>query len=175
MPFKDKSRRSTENFTRPVLLGMVKEQRKLIKDLRNKIFYLERVPEVLKEKRARKRGKTKYVIVNYEKWEKSFGLDKIIPPSTYMEIIQKAIWSYDLLVTKGIVTMNELGFLIVATRKEVFTLIDLKDAFAPFGRRWRSDFNKCVEAGYFTTEFKKKNYHLTYIGKKRFEDIVNYI
>lgn len=94
--------------------------------------------------------------------------------AVHVEVILRAIVTYDRLIKDGMITFNELAVLLVGTQKEVFGLDDIKARFPVHGF-WKSQFFACVEAGLFKRMHRKALWHITQKGKQRFNDIMKYI
>lgn len=113
-------------------------------------------------------GKISY-LVKAPNWDTDTDRRKTV------EVILRAIVTYNRLITGKIITFNEIAFLLVANQKDAF---NLKDVYARFGKMnyyHKREFAEFVEAGLFKKMYKKNKWYITVEGNERLEDILRYI
>lgn len=132
------------------------------------------------KKRSKQASEVKSQLLTFQKeiqyLSKDLEWDKESSRQMHIEIIVRAIITYNKLTSAGTITFNEFAFLLAGAQKEYFSLEDLKDRYGDLGRRVKSNIVACIEAGYLKKVLKKTNmWCLTNEGRNRLNDILKHI
>lgn len=135
------------------------------------------------KQRARQRVKEKREIVAESKdfrneiqyLSKDLDWDKSTSRQLHVEIILRTIITYNKLINKGVITFNELAFLLIGAQRDAFTIQDAVDRYGKMSRMFKFDFKCLVEAGLFQKVYRKQAWNISVKGRDRFNDILRYI
>lgn len=135
------------------------------------------------KQRARQRVKEKREVVAESKdfrneiqyLSKDLDWDKSTSRQLHVEIILRTIITYNKLINKGVITFNELAFLLIGAQRDAFTIRDVVDRYGKMSRVFKFDFKCLVEAGLFQKVYRKQAWNISVKGRDRFNDILRYI
>lgn len=93
----------------------------------------------------------------------------------HIEIILRTIITYNKLLNKGVITFNELAFLLIGAQRDAFTIGDVVDRYGKMSRTFKFDFKCLIEAGLFQKVYRKQAWNISVKGRDIFNDILRYI
>ncbi len=155
--------------------GIAKVNKKYI---HNNRIYKQRAKRQTRKKmaaQAETREFKKGFVKSVEYLVKDFDWDKDESRQQTVEVILRTVVTYNRLINDGIITFNELAFLLLASQREFFRLEDIRDRYGYLGWGYKRDFADLVEAGLLKKMYRKQIWHITIEGKNRLEDILRHI
>ncbi len=106
---------------------------------------------------------------------KDLDWDKDVSRVQVVEIILRAIVTYNRLINDGTVIFTELAYLLVGSQIEAFDISDVEDKVGDLGCHRKRDFDDLIALGMFKKVYRKQKWYITVAGKDRLNDILRYI
>ncbi len=106
---------------------------------------------------------------------KDFDWDKDVSRVQIVEVILRTIVTYNRLLADGVITYNELAYLLVGSQIEAFDISDAEDKVGDLGCHRKRDFDALIESGLFKKVYRKQKWYITVAGKDRLNEILRYI
>lgn len=138
-------------------------------------FYIKRRALNRAKKDAAKRSTLKKELNAYDHLVAEFNWDKDINRAKIVEVILRSVVTYNRLLNEDIIDFNEFSFLLVGCQMEAFDINDVENKVGKLNCHRKSDFLKFVEIGLFKKVYRKKKWHITVLGRDRFNEILRYI